>query len=29
MRLVVRGTPAFAETRYRIWRAVHGTETRH
>jgi NitT/TauT family transport system ATP-binding protein len=26
---VVRGTPAFAETRYRIWRAVHGAETRH
>ncbi len=24
---VVRGTPAFAETRYRIWRAVHGQET--
>ena len=26
---VIRGTPAFAETRYRIWRAVHGAETRH
>ncbi len=26
---VVRGTPAFAETRYRIWRAVHGQETLH
>ena len=26
---VIRGTPAFAETRYRIWRAVHGAGTRH
>jgi NitT/TauT family transport system ATP-binding protein len=26
---VVRGTPEFAETRYRIWRAVHGQETVH
>ncbi len=26
---IIRGTPAFAETRYRIWRAVHGAETRH
>ena len=26
---VIRGTPAFAETRYGIWRAVHGAETRH
>jgi NitT/TauT family transport system ATP-binding protein len=26
---VIRGTPAFAETRYRIWRAVHGQETVH
>jgi ABC-type nitrate/sulfonate/bicarbonate transport system ATPase subunit len=26
---VIRGTPAFAETRYRIWRAVHGGESLH
>lgn len=26
---VVRGLPEFAETRYRIWRAVHGTESVH
>lgn len=26
---VIRGTPAFAETRYRIWRAVHGAEIPH
>jgi hypothetical protein len=26
---VVRGTPEFAETRYRVWRAIHDGVTVH
>jgi NitT/TauT family transport system ATP-binding protein len=26
---VVRGTPEFAETRYRVWRAIHDGSTVH
>ena len=25
----IRGTPEFAETRYRIWRALHATQAVH